>query len=133
MKKAKLSEDYVNSDTDTDSVHEVVVVKDEGKTAKAGAAAEEMVERKAATAANVNGKTSTPDPSADSRTFELSSKRRVTVRRFKSSILVDIREFYEDRATGEELPGKKGISLTLEQFTRLKDLIPSIEAAIEEL
>jgi len=36
--------------------------------------------------------------------FEISDKRRVTVRRWKGSILIDIREFW-----GEGKPGKKGI------------------------
>lgn len=32
-----------------------------------------------------------------------------------SNLLLDIREFYEDRTTGQEKPGKKGITLSLEQ------------------
>ncbi|KAF8161106.1 transcriptional Coactivator p15-domain-containing protein [Crassisporium funariophilum] len=44
---------------------------------------------------------------------DLGKKKRAVVRSFKGIGLVDIREYYG--ADGEEKPGKKGISLTLEQ------------------
>ncbi|KAG9107020.1 hypothetical protein FRC07_008706 [Ceratobasidium sp. 392] len=47
--------------------------------------------------------------------FEISGKRRVTIRSFNGLKLVDIREMYSDKATGELKPGKKGISLAEEQ------------------
>jgi hypothetical protein len=46
------------------------------------------------------------DGNEDERVFQLSTKRRVTVRRWKSTVLVDIREYYDDN--GVSKPGKKG-------------------------
>uniref|UniRef100_A0A1I7XD39 PC4 domain-containing protein n=1 Tax=Heterorhabditis bacteriophora TaxID=37862 RepID=A0A1I7XD39_HETBA len=52
--------------------------------------------------------------------FELGSMRYVTVRDFRGKALVDIREFYIDKASGEMRPGKKGISLNKEQYQNFK-------------
>ena len=113
MKKTKLSEDYVHSDSSEGE-------QEQESNAEASNAAKSPTKQPAKQSSN------------SPHTFQLSNKRRITLRQFKSSLLVDIREFYEDRVSGEELPGKKGISLTLEQFHKLKELIPAIEAAIEE-
>ncbi|KAF8658328.1 hypothetical protein AX16_002095 [Volvariella volvacea WC 439] len=56
---------------------------------------------------------------------ELANKRRVTVRKFKGSTYVDIREFYG--SDGKENPGKRGISLTLEQWNTLKKATSAID------
>ena len=45
--------------------------------------------------------------------IDLGKKKRATVREFKGTVLLDIREYYG--ADDQEKPGKKGISLTLEQ------------------
>lgn len=47
---------------------------------------------------------------------------------FRGKIYVDVREYYEK--DGEMLPGKKGISLTVEQWEKLKALIPKIDDAL---
>jgi hypothetical protein len=52
--------------------------------------------------------------SADGEKYiELGKKKRVTARNFKGAALLDIREFWGSE--GDEKPGKKGISLNLEQ------------------
>lgn len=45
--------------------------------------------------------------------IDLGKKKRAVVRSFKGMPLLDIREYYGNE--GEEKPGKKGISLQLEQ------------------
>lgn len=46
--------------------------------------------------------------------IELGKKKRATIRVFKGTPLIDIREFYTD-AGGVDKPGKKGLSLGLDQ------------------
>ena len=71
--------------------------------------------------------------------FDLASnnKRRATVSKFKGQIRVDIREFYIDNTAasgsggnGETrlLPGKKGISLSLQEYESFKMQIAAIDA-----
>ena len=68
----------------------------------------------------------------------LGNKKRVTVRRWKGKPLVDIREFYGDSASDDHdgteaglKPGKKGISLSLEQWHRLRELVAKIDAHLK--
>ncbi|XP_022149411.1 RNA polymerase II transcriptional coactivator KIWI-like isoform X2 [Momordica charantia] len=44
---------------------------------------------------------------------EISKNRRVMVRNWQGKIVVDIREFYVK--DGKQMPGKKGISLSMDQ------------------
>nr|CCA26590.1 conserved hypothetical protein [Albugo laibachii Nc14] len=53
--------------------------------------------------------------------FSLAQKRRVTVRIFKAAVLIDIREYYEQ--DGDWRPGKKGISLSTDQWNKLEHQI----------
>ncbi|KMZ60019.1 RNA polymerase II transcriptional coactivator [Zostera marina] len=62
--------------------------------------------------------------------FELSKNRKVSVKTLGNKILVDIREFYTK--DGNTLPGKKGISLTLDQWNILKEHMSEIDYAIKE-
>lgn len=71
---------------------------------------------------------STPD---GDKYIDLGKKKRAAVRSFKGVALIDIREFYG--ADGDEKPGKKGISLTLEQWETLKSGLPVIDGLIESL
>lgn len=62
--------------------------------------------------------------------LKLSIKRRVTVQEFKGTPLIAIREFYEK--DGKQLPGKQGISLTVEQFAILLKAGEGIKKALKE-
>ncbi|OJD16440.1 hypothetical protein AJ78_03381 [Emergomyces pasteurianus Ep9510] len=62
--------------------------------------------------------------------WNISRLRRLTVSSFKGRTMVSVREYYEKE--GQELPGKKGISMPLEQFNTLIQLLPSVEAVIKE-
>ncbi|KIJ61311.1 hypothetical protein HYDPIDRAFT_96877, partial [Hydnomerulius pinastri MD-312] len=61
---------------------------------------------------------------------DLGKKKRASVRSFKGQTFVDIREFYG--ADGDEKPGKKGISLSLDQWETLKKSASTIDALFAE-
>ncbi|KAJ3803037.1 transcriptional Coactivator p15-domain-containing protein [Lentinula aff. detonsa] len=65
------------------------------------------------------GRSVEKNPEGD-RYINLGKKKRATVRSFKGSTFVDIREFYGDSEESMK-PGKKGISLTPEQWEVLKN------------
>ncbi|EMC95672.1 hypothetical protein BAUCODRAFT_498768 [Baudoinia panamericana UAMH 10762] len=54
--------------------------------------------------------------------------RRVGISSFKDNTLVNLREFYQK--DDKWLPGKKGISLPIEQFEAFIGALPAIEAAL---
>ncbi|XP_008781618.2 RNA polymerase II transcriptional coactivator KIWI-like [Phoenix dactylifera] len=61
---------------------------------------------------------------------EISKNRRVSVRSWQGKVVVDIREFYIK--DGKQLPGRKGISLPLDQWKVLRDHIEEIDEAVKE-
>ncbi|KZO98967.1 PC4-domain-containing protein [Calocera viscosa TUFC12733] len=62
----------------------------------------------------------------------LGKNRRVTLRKFNGKPLIDIREFYVDK-DDKQKPGKKGISLSPEQWEALKQCLPAIDDALAAL
>ncbi|KAI6209981.1 Transcriptional Coactivator p15 [Aphelenchoides besseyi] len=63
--------------------------------------------------------------------MEIGDKKFVNVRKFKGKTYVDIREYYTEKNQSELKPGKKGISLTVEQYQMLKKVLPTIDAKLE--
>ncbi|KAI7090518.1 hypothetical protein KC356_g1481 [Hortaea werneckii] len=61
--------------------------------------------------------------------WEISGKRRVQVSTFKGSTFVGIREFYEK--DGKMLPGKKGISLSVDQYNAVVEIMPQVEQVLK--
>ncbi|KAJ7531519.1 hypothetical protein O6H91_14G047100 [Diphasiastrum complanatum] len=62
---------------------------------------------------------------------EISKNRKVVVRKWKGQVFVDIREFWNK--DGESLPSKKGISLSLEQWTVLQDHAEEVDAVLASM
>ncbi|KAF5551524.1 transcriptional Coactivator p15 family [Fusarium mexicanum] len=60
--------------------------------------------------------------------WELSNKRRVGVSDFSKKTFVNLREYYDK--DGKTLPGKKGISLSIEQYNAFLKAVPQINAAL---
>ncbi|GIZ49095.1 hypothetical protein CKM354_001213500 [Cercospora kikuchii] len=62
--------------------------------------------------------------------WSIANKRRVQLTEFKGTLMVGIREFYEK--DGEMLPGKKGISMTMEQFDAVLGVLPELEREVRK-
>ncbi|TFK54242.1 PC4-domain-containing protein [Heliocybe sulcata] len=62
---------------------------------------------------------------------DLGRKRRATVRPFKGKMYLDVREFYGDE--GDEKPGKKGISLSSDEWDTLKRSIATIDRMFTQI
>ena len=56
--------------------------------------------------------------------------RFISVSTFKKTTLINIREYYEK--DGKTLPGKKGISLSVEQWEELKKHIADVDADLKK-
>ncbi|KAF8447084.1 transcriptional Coactivator p15-domain-containing protein [Kalaharituber pfeilii] len=56
--------------------------------------------------------------------------RRITISEYKGKLLVNIREHYEKE--GKVLPGKKGISLSIEQFNAMMSVLPQVHTELSK-
>ncbi|KAH9999755.1 PC4-domain-containing protein [Xylariaceae sp. FL0662B] len=63
--------------------------------------------------------------------WALGGTRRVTISGFKGKTYINLREYYTD-ASGDLKPTKKGIMLTPEQYNKLVEAIPAINAELRE-
>jgi len=64
--------------------------------------------------------------------WELGGKKKIRVGRFKGKTYVHIREYYEDKNSGEEKPGK-GTSLNIEQWNEFLKCISEVKEAVKQL
>lgn len=64
--------------------------------------------------------------------FSLGRDRRVSISSFKGKRLINIREYYEDKKTGEMKPGKKGITLNAIEWKNLLAVADQLQLAQEE-
>lgn len=67
----------------------------------------------------------------EENSWPLGKNRYVKVREYKNKLYVDVREFYD--AGGELKPGKKGISLSIEQWNKLKRVVDEVDEAIAKI
>ena len=65
--------------------------------------------------------------------IHLGNKKRLTLRKFKGKLLIDIREYYFDKMEGAFKPGKKGIALNKENWDNIKKHISDIDEGIENM
>lgn len=72
------------------------------------------------------GDTSKVDTSGNAY-WELDRNRRVSVSNFKGKQYLNIREYYQDKSSGEMRPGKAGITLTKNEWNQLLALQPEIK------
>ncbi|XDG04160.1 hypothetical protein ABKA04_003775 [Annulohypoxylon sp. FPYF3050] len=97
-----------------------------------GAASDQEV--KSSKKTNKKAKKSSADSGKDddgNSFWSLGGTRRVTLSEFKGKTLVNIREYYTD-ASGSVKPGKKGISLSLEQYDKLVEALPGMNAELKK-
>ncbi|KAJ3051727.1 hypothetical protein HK097_007255 [Rhizophlyctis rosea] len=85
--------------------------------------------------AKKKAKSETAKGNGDDEEFsiDLGGKKRLSVQKFKSMTLVNIREYYVDKKDGVEKPGKKGITLSPEAWNVIKYNLAEIDAAIKKL
>lgn len=62
--------------------------------------------------------------------YEFGKLRFVNVSEFKGKPYVNIREYYEK--DGKPQPGKKGIALNIEQWTKFKQIIDKVDRDLKK-
>lgn len=63
---------------------------------------------------------------------ELGRNRQVRISEFKGRRYLDVREFYLDKGSNELKPGKKGITLMLDEFNKLVENADAIRKAFSK-
>eukprot|EP00095_Tigriopus_kingsejongensis_P007002 maker-scaffold430_size173499-snap-gene-0.48 protein:Tk07002 transcript:maker-scaffold430_size173499-snap-gene-0.48-mRNA-1 annotation:"activated rna polymerase ii transcriptional coactivator p15" len=122
-KSAKVASSSGSSDSDSGPED-----RTPAKRKSAGAAA--PAPAAAARAAPAQRPAGNPAVEGQEPTWDLGRMKKVKVREWRNQVFIDIREWYVDKSTMDEKPGKKGISLTAEQYQKFKTIIAEIDAAL---
>ena len=125
------SKELIDSDDDLSSNDEKPKkrVKTEKKSTKNGSAAAKDSDGEEQSNKKSNGAASSNSSGGEGKMYMLAKQRFINVSEFRGKPLVNIREYYE--SNGKTLPGKKGISLSIDQWENLKKNIANIDADIK--
>ncbi|KAG4078501.1 hypothetical protein HA402_009213 [Bradysia odoriphaga] len=124
-KKAKLSDsESASSSASSDSDSSPPPRKDAKKKSKSKPAANDSTESA--------GKTNSLRVAGEKEpTWELGSKKFITIGDFKGKTYINIREYYTD-PKGDVRPGKKGIGLNIEQWQNLCNSIGEVNQVLKK-
>ncbi|KAK8873866.1 transcriptional Coactivator p15-domain-containing protein [Apiospora arundinis] len=104
--------------------------RDDDSDSEAEAPKPTKATKKVKTAKVANEATGGADKDAEGNSFwPLTTTRRVVISEFKGKPLISVREYYTD-AAGDMKPGKKGISLTLDQWNSLMKATTEVNAEL---
>jgi hypothetical protein len=121
------------SDSEKDKSAEEVEEKQEKKESKKRKSSSKKDESddEAEKPAKKKAKTKKSDDDSAEKFWDLGKNKAVSVSEFKGQVFVNIREYYNDKESGERKPGKKGIALSKEQWKVLKSVISKVDAGLE--
>ena len=123
----KRSKDDSDSDSGPEDSGPAPVKKSKKISAKADPAKPKSPKKKSAKA---GGSVDALNDGSGEPSWSLGNMKFAKVREWKGKMYVDIREFYVDKSSMETKPGKKGISLTVEQYQKLKEIISEIDSKL---
>jgi len=121
-KKRPASPDQYSDDDLDDSPEEGEEGQKKSPSLKASAGNQNKKKAKTSTSS------SSPVEEKGKNEWEIGSKRKVTLSKFRNQQKIDIREYYEK--DGQLLPGRKGISLSVEQWQSLQKIASEVNAAL---
>ncbi|CAG8534373.1 362_t:CDS:2 [Paraglomus occultum] len=125
MSKRKLSQKYI-ADSDVDEEEQQLADDPEESSLKKKKSSKSTGSKTKKRA--IDNEDDDQDETADGQAFfKLSERKRASVRKWKDIAMVDIREFYDGK------PTRKGISLTMDQWKKLKSFIDDIDNELKKL
>ncbi|KAN0035085.1 hypothetical protein ACTA71_004341 [Dictyostelium dimigraforme] len=127
VKKAWGKKNYKKKEKEEDVEEEEEIELEGGASDESGEEKKKVVVKKSKTPSSTSSSSS-----ANDKSISLSDKRKILYSNFKGLERIDIREFYEDKSSGELKPSSKGISLTREQFMVILENGDTIKDWIKE-